>query len=99
MPVTFESSHQRCSTKESVLKIFAKFTGKHLCQSLFFNKVEGLRTARFFPLNFVKFLRTDFLQNTFERLLLDLLIRSTDKVRNLKAKHLATLKCLTKLEL
>ena len=26
-----------------VYKNFAKFTGKHLCQSLFFNKVAGLR--------------------------------------------------------
>ena len=33
------SSHQRCSVKKSVLKNFAKFTGKHLRQSLFFNKV------------------------------------------------------------
>ena len=34
--------------KESVLKNFAKFTGKHQCQSLFFNKVAGLRTATLF---------------------------------------------------
>ena len=27
--------------KKGVLKNFAKFTGKHLCQSLFFNKVVG----------------------------------------------------------
>ena len=27
--------------KEGVLRNFAKFTGKHLCQSLFFNKVAG----------------------------------------------------------
>ena len=27
--------------KKGVLKNFAKFTGKHLCQSLFFNKVAG----------------------------------------------------------
>ena len=31
--------------EKGVLKNFAKFTGKHLCQSLFFNKVEGLRPA------------------------------------------------------
>ena len=29
--------------KKATLKNFAKFTGKHLCQSLFFNKVAGLR--------------------------------------------------------
>ena len=37
-----------CLQKQSprgVLKNFAKFTGKHLCQSLFFNKVAGLRPA------------------------------------------------------
>ena len=28
--------------KKSVLRNFAKFTGKHLCQSLSFNKVAGL---------------------------------------------------------
>ena len=52
---------------------FTKFTEKHLCQSLFFNKVLGLRPATLlkkrlwhmcFPVNFVKFLRTPFLQNT-----------------------------------
>ena len=31
--------------KKGVLKNFTKFKGKHLCQSLFFNKVEGLRPA------------------------------------------------------
>ena len=29
--------------KQGALRNFAKFTGKHLCQSLFFNKVEGLK--------------------------------------------------------
>ena len=33
--------------EKSVLKHFTKFTGKHLCQSLFFNKV-------FFLINFTK---------------------------------------------
>ena len=36
------SSHQRCSVKKDVLSNFAKFTGKHLYPSLFFNKVAGL---------------------------------------------------------
>ena len=31
--------------KKGVLRSFTKFTGKHLCQSLFFNKVAGLRPA------------------------------------------------------
>ena len=32
--------------QESVLKNFAKFTKKHLYQSLFFNKVQGLRLVQ-----------------------------------------------------
>ena len=36
------SSHQRFSIKNGVLKNFTKFTAKHLCQSLLFNKVAGL---------------------------------------------------------
>ena len=31
--------------KKGVLRNFTKFTGKYLCQSLFFNKVAGLRPA------------------------------------------------------
>ena len=31
--------------KKDVLENFAKFTGKHLCKSLLFNKVAGLRPA------------------------------------------------------
>ena len=37
------SSHRRCSVGKGVLQNFAKFTGKHLCQSLFFT--EHLWTA------------------------------------------------------
>ena len=40
--LTNRSSHQRCSVRKSVLRNFAKFTGKHLCQNLIFNKVAGL---------------------------------------------------------
>ena len=57
------SSHQRCFMKKGVLRNFAKFTGKHLCQSLLFNKVAGLRKRLWhscFPVNFTKFLRTLF---------------------------------------
>ena len=55
--------------KKGVLKNLAKLTGKHLCWSLFFNKVAGLRLATLlkkrlqhwcFPVNFAKFLRTPF---------------------------------------
>ena len=37
------SSRTEVFCKKGVLRNFAKFTGKHLCQSLFFNKVAGLR--------------------------------------------------------
>ena len=65
--------------KKFVLRNFTKFTGKHLCQSLVFNKVAGLRPATLlktrlwhscFHVNLLKFLRTPFLQNTYGRLLL-----------------------------
>ena len=65
--------------KKSVLRKFIKFTGKHLCQSLFFNRVAGLRPAtllkkrlwhRCFPVNFEIFLRTPFSQNISGQLLL-----------------------------
>ena len=60
------------SYKNGGLKNFAKFIGKHLCQSLFLNKIAVLRSAallkkrlwhRCFLGNFVKFLKTPFLQN------------------------------------
>ena len=39
----FRSRHRRCSIKQVVLKKFAKFTERHLCRSVFFNKIAGLR--------------------------------------------------------
>ena len=41
----FRSSQRRCSVKKGVLRNFTKFIGKHLCRSLFFDKVAGLRPA------------------------------------------------------
>ena len=37
------SSHPEVFYKKGVLRNFAKFTEKHLCQGLFFNKVAGLQ--------------------------------------------------------
>ena len=53
--------------KKDVLRNFAKFTGKDLCQSLFFHRVVDLRPSK----NFLRttFLVALFLQNT-RRLLL-----------------------------
>ena len=75
------SSRPDVFCKKGVLRKFVKFTGKHFRQSLFFNKVVGLRAATFlkkrlwrrcFLVNFTKFLRTPVLQNTSGRLLLNL---------------------------
>ena len=65
------------------VKNFAKFTRKHLCQSLFLNKVTGLRLAALlkkrlwemcFPVNFVKLLKTPFFIEYFWWLLLKAVI-------------------------
>ena len=37
------SSHPKVFRKKGAKRNFAKLTGKHLCQSLFFNKVAGLQ--------------------------------------------------------
>ena len=65
----FRSSHPEMFCKKGVLRNFVKFTGKHLCQGLFFDKVTGLAPAtllkktiwhRCFPVKFTKFLTTPF---------------------------------------
>ena len=56
------SSHQRCSIKESVLKIFTKFTGKHLCQACNFIKKEIL--AQVFSCEFCEIFKSIFFYRT-----------------------------------
>ena len=65
--------------KMHFLKKFAKFTGKHLSPSLFFNKVADLHPATLltmryqhwgFPVNFAKTLKTPFLHKNSGRVLL-----------------------------
>ena len=77
---TDRSSRLEVFYRKGVLRNFAKLIGKHLCQSLFFNKVAGLRPAtllkkrlwhRCFPMNFAKFLRTPFFTEHLRWLLLD----------------------------
>ena len=79
--------------KKTVLKRFenfVKFTEKHLCQSLFFNRTAGLSlqlyiikkdcgTGRCFLVNFVKVSKTPFLQNTSGWLLLEFGFKTTFK--------------------
>ena len=63
---SFKKQPPKVFCQKGVLRNFKKFTGKHLCQSLFFSKVVSLRPAtllkkrlwhRCFPVNFLKFLR------------------------------------------
>ena len=72
-PTTYRSNHRNCFIKIGVLENFEEFTGKHLRQSHFSNKVAGLRLAtlwkrrlwhRCFPVNFVKFSRTPVWKNS-----------------------------------
>ena len=69
----FRSSRPKVFCKRGVLKNFANFTGRHLCQNLFLNKIAGLRPAtllkkrlwhRCFPVNFLKFLKNTFSYRT-----------------------------------
>ena len=63
------SSRPEVFCKKGVYKNFARRTGKHLCQSLFLNKIAGLGPAtllkkrlwhRCFLVSFAKFLITPF---------------------------------------
>ena len=75
------------------VSLVAKFTGKHLLWSLFFNKVARLRSVKllkerlrrkYFPVNFEKFLRTPFLPNTSGQLLLLILLLNTKTLNSVK---------------
>ena len=76
--------------KKGALRNLAKFAGKHLYQSIFFNKAASLMPAavlkkrlwhRCFPVNFAKFLRIPFLAEHLQWLLLVKV--AFPKVRNL----------------
>ena len=60
------SSHRRCSVRKSVLRNFAKFTGKHQPQSLYFNKVAACNfikietQAQLFPCEFCETSKNTF---------------------------------------
>ena len=52
--------NQRGSVKNDVLEHFAKFTRKHLWQSLFFNKVAGQTLAQEFSYEFCEISKNTF---------------------------------------
>ena len=75
----YRSSRPKLFCRKDVLKNFAKFGRKDLCQSLCFNKAAGHRPAtllkrrlwyRCFPVNFVKFLQISFLREHLRWILL-----------------------------
>ena len=75
--MAYRSSRPEVFHKKVALRNFAKFKGKHLCQSLFVNKVAGLATLlkkrlwhRCFAVNFAELLRTPFLTEHLRWLLL-----------------------------
>ena len=77
----YNSAHRSRSSclkvfcKKGVYRNFAKFTGKQLCQSRFFNNVTLLKKRlcyRCFPVNFAKFPRTPFLTEHLLWLLLSI---------------------------
>ena len=82
--IEFRSSRPEMFCRKGVLKNFAKFTGNHLCQSLFFNK--DLRPAtllkkrlwhRCFLVNIAKFLRAPFFTEQLRWLLLRVYVQMT----------------------
>ena len=62
---TPRSSRPEVFCKKAVLRNLTKFTGKHLFQSLFFNKVAGLRPlAQVFSCEFCQISKSTFLHRT-----------------------------------
>ena len=59
----YRTSHWRCSIEKGVLKYFTKFTWKHLCQSLFFNKVAET-LAQVFSCRFCEIFKNTFFYRT-----------------------------------
>ena len=79
--INYGSSHKKCSVKKGVLKNFAKFSGQHLCQSLFFHKVSGPSTflqketlAKVFSCEFFEIFKNTFFTEHLRWLLLKLVI-------------------------
>ena len=74
----YRSSRPEVFCKKGVLRNCAKFTGKHLCQSLFFNRPRPATLLKqrlwhsCFPVNFAKFLRIPFFPEHLRWLLLAL---------------------------
>ena len=81
-------AHQKIAPSSLTFRNFAKFTGKQLCQSLFFNNVAGWGLTLLnkelwhwcFPVNFAKSLRTPFLTEHLWWLLLFVLFFCSGRI-------------------
>ena len=85
--IIIRSSRLEVFCRKGILRNFAKFTGKHLYQSLFVNKVVGCATLLkkkllqwCFSINFAKFLRTSCLTEHLLWLILYNKLQSTTNV-------------------
>ena len=95
-PATLIRSCPQMFYKIGALKKFAKLTGKQLCWSLYLIKLSLSTVYNFtkkrqlhhwcFPVNFVKFSKIAFLQNTFGRLLLHILSQESKPEMNAAAR-------------
>ena len=77
---------QNCFPKK-VFRNFAKLIGKHLCQSFFFNKIKKTLWHRYFPVNFVKFIRTPFFMEHLWWLLLLFIIKNKWKKLKISSQY------------
>ena len=68
---SFRSSHQRCYIKKLLLETSQNSQENSCARASFLIKLQawGIHIQMCFPVNFAKFLRTSFLQNTPVRLL------------------------------
>ena len=81
------SSHADVFCIKDVLKNFAKFTRKHLCQSLSFYKVAGLSLEilaqrfwyRYFPVNFAEILKNTFFIEHYWWLVLEIVVHTLER--------------------
>ena len=62
MKISYRSSRPEVFCKKGVLRNFSKFTGKHLCQRLFFFKKESL--AQVFSCEFCQISKNIFFYRT-----------------------------------
>ena len=75
---TYRSSRPQVFCEKGVLRNFTKFTGKHLCQSLFLNKVAACNfikketLAQVFSCEFCEISKTTFFTEYLWWLLLDI---------------------------